>query len=102
MYDEDGYGAIKRVIERGDDVASVKPIATIVVNYPVGYKLVLWKIFFPICDCLRYTKVLNIAFSYMSFQGAYKGAYVSSELIATVLAILVFYTAYAAKSKLLA
>lgn len=68
LYDEDGYGAVKRVLERGDDVDSVKPMATIVVNYP----------------------------------GAYKGAYVSSELIASVLAILVFYFAYSAKSKLLA
>merc|ERR1712038_2045370 len=68
LYDEDGYAAIKRVVERGEDVATVKPMAKIVVNYP----------------------------------GAYKGAYVSSELIATVLAILVFYFAYSAKSKLLA
>jgi len=68
LYDEDGYGAVKRVVERGEDVASVKPMATIVVNYP----------------------------------GAYKGAYVSSELIASVLAILVFYFAYSAKGKLLA
>ena len=35
LYDEDGYGAVKRVVERGEDVASVKPMATIVVNYPV-------------------------------------------------------------------
>lgn len=68
LYDEDGYAAIKRVVERGEDVATVKPMATVVVNYP----------------------------------GAYKGAYVSSELIASVLAILVFYFAYSAKSKLLA
>jgi len=68
LYDEDGYGAVKRVLERGEDVETVKPMATIVVNYP----------------------------------GAYKGAYVSSELIASVLAILVFYFAYSAKSKLLA
>ena len=36
MYDEDGYAAVKRVVERGEDVATVKPMATIVVNYPVG------------------------------------------------------------------
>merc|ERR1711963_507616 len=68
LYDEDGYAAVKRVLERGEDIETVKPMATIVVNYP----------------------------------GAYKGAYVSSELIASVLAILVFYFAYSAKSKLLA
>merc|ERR1712168_505691 len=68
LYDEDGYAAVKRVVERGEDVSAIKPMATIVVNYP----------------------------------GAYKGAYVSSELIASVLAILVFYFAYSAKGKLLA
>ena len=35
LYDEDGYGAVKRVLERGEDVETVKPMATIVVNYPV-------------------------------------------------------------------
>ena len=35
LYDEDGYAAIKRVIERGEDIATVKPIATVVINYPV-------------------------------------------------------------------
>ena len=38
LYDEDGYAAIKRVVERGEDVATVKPMATIVVNYPVSCK----------------------------------------------------------------
>ena len=36
LYDEDGYGAVKRVLERGEDVETVKPMATIVVNYPVS------------------------------------------------------------------
>ena len=35
LYDEDGYAAIKRVVERGEDIATVKPIATVVINYPV-------------------------------------------------------------------
>merc|ERR1712038_724102 len=38
LYDEDGYAAIKRVVERGEDIATVKPIATVVVNYPGAYK----------------------------------------------------------------
>jgi len=68
LYDEDGYAAIKRVVERGEDIASVKPIATVVINYP----------------------------------GAYKGAYIGSELVAAGIAILIFYFAYTAKGKLLA
>ena len=36
LYDEDGYAAIKRVVERGEDVATVKPMAKVVVNYPVS------------------------------------------------------------------
>ena len=39
LYDEDGYGAVKRVLERGEDVETVKPMATIVVNYPVSTTL---------------------------------------------------------------
>ena len=39
LYDEDGYGAVKRVLERGEDVETVKPMATIVVNYPVSTSL---------------------------------------------------------------
>ena len=35
LYDEDGYGAVKRVLERGEDIETVKPMATVVVNYPV-------------------------------------------------------------------
>ena len=36
------------------------------------------------------------------FQGAYKGAYIGSELVAAGIAILIFYFAYTAKGKLLA
>ena len=36
LYDEDGYGAVKRVLERGEDVETVKPMATLTVNYPVS------------------------------------------------------------------
>ena len=35
LYDDEGYAAVKRVVERGEDPASVKPLVTIVVNYPV-------------------------------------------------------------------
>jgi hypothetical protein len=35
LYDEEGYSAVKRVVERGEDPSTVKPLVTIVVNYPV-------------------------------------------------------------------
>ena len=38
LYDDSGYSAMKRVLERGDDAASVKPLVTIVVNHPGAYK----------------------------------------------------------------
>jgi hypothetical protein len=37
LYDDEGYSAIKRVVERGEDPATVKPLVTIVVNYPVSF-----------------------------------------------------------------
>ncbi len=37
LYDDEGYSAIKRVVERGEDPATVKPLVTIVVNYPVNF-----------------------------------------------------------------
>ena len=39
MYDDEGYSAVKRVLEKGEDVSSVKPLVTIVVNYPVSFEL---------------------------------------------------------------
>jgi len=36
LYDDEGYSAVKRVIERGEDASTVKPLVTIVVNYPVS------------------------------------------------------------------
>ena len=68
LYDDDGFAAVKRVLERGEDASSVKPLVTIVVEYP----------------------------------GAYKGSYINSELVAGLLASLVFYLAYSSKSALLA
>lgn len=38
LYDESGYSAMKRVVERGEDTSSVKPLVTIVVNHPVILK----------------------------------------------------------------
>ena len=46
MYDEDGYAAVKRVVERGEDVTSVKPMATIVVNYPVTFIIIRYQIMY--------------------------------------------------------
>lgn len=37
LYDDEGYAAVKRVMERGE-MANVKPLVTIVVNYPGAYK----------------------------------------------------------------
>lgn len=37
LYDEDGYGAVKRVIDRGEDLAAVKPLVTVVVSFPGAY-----------------------------------------------------------------
>ena len=37
LYDDNGYSAMKRVLERGDDASSVKPLVTIVVNHPVSF-----------------------------------------------------------------
>ena len=42
LYDDEGYSAVKRVVERGEDPASVKPLVTIVVNYPVIFALSLF------------------------------------------------------------
>ena len=36
LYDDNGYSAMKRVLERGDDASSVKPLVTIMVNHPVS------------------------------------------------------------------
>ena len=68
LYDEEGYAALKRVQGRGEDISAVKPLASIVVNYP----------------------------------GAFKGHYINSELLASIVAALVFYFAYASKSALMA
>ena len=45
LYDDNGYSAMKRVLERGDDPSSVKPLVTIMVNHPVSWLFLDWKIF---------------------------------------------------------
>ena len=37
FYDDTGYSALKRVLERGEDAIGVKPLVTIVVNHPGAY-----------------------------------------------------------------
>ncbi len=37
FYDEAGYSSLKRVVERGDDAASVKPLVTIVITHRGAY-----------------------------------------------------------------
>ncbi|XP_067012758.1 translocon-associated protein subunit delta [Anabrus simplex] len=67
LYDDDGYAALRKAARSGDDPSTVKPLVTIVVNYP----------------------------------GAYQGPWVNSEFMAAMLAVLVWYLAFSAKSKLL-
>jgi len=38
LYDEDGFSAIKRITERGEDPSSVKPLTTLTINYTGSYK----------------------------------------------------------------
>ncbi|CAB0041146.1 unnamed protein product [Trichogramma brassicae] len=68
LYDDEGFSAIRKAIRNGEDPASVKPLAVVVVNNP----------------------------------GVYTGPWINSELLAAALAALVSYTAFSAKSKLLA
>lgn len=91
LYDEDGYSAVRRLDENGEDVAKVKPLAKVTVFYPVRKR--------PLASFLA-----GFCFNQgpVPFQGAYKGAFVSSELVASVIAAMVFYLAYSAKGKLLA
>ena len=42
LYDDNGYSAMKRVLERGDDASSVKPLVTIVVNHPVSFLKIIF------------------------------------------------------------
>ena len=37
FYDDTGYSALKRILERGEDAIGVKPLVTIVVNFPGAY-----------------------------------------------------------------
>ncbi|GLH15148.1 hypothetical protein R5R35_007587 [Gryllus longicercus] len=68
LYDEEGYAALRKAARSGEDPSAVKPLVTIVVNYP----------------------------------GAYQGPWVNTDFMAAVLAVLVWYLAFSAKSKLLA
>lgn len=38
LYDEEGYGALRKALRSGEDVSSVKPLVTIVVNHPGAYQ----------------------------------------------------------------
>lgn len=38
LYDEEGYGALRKAIRSGEDISTVKPLVTIVVNYPGAYQ----------------------------------------------------------------
>ncbi|XP_046688100.1 translocon-associated protein subunit delta-like [Homalodisca vitripennis] len=38
LYDEEGYGALRKAMRSGEDLSTVKPLVTIVVNYPGAYQ----------------------------------------------------------------
>lgn len=38
LYDDEGFGALKKAIRSGEDISSVKPLVTIMVNYPGAYQ----------------------------------------------------------------
>jgi translocon-associated protein subunit delta len=38
LYDDEGYSAVKRVVERGEDASTVKPLVTILINHPVSFR----------------------------------------------------------------
>ncbi|TRY70963.1 hypothetical protein TCAL_11625 [Tigriopus californicus] len=37
LYDEEGFAAVKRILERDEDPSSVKPLVQIEINYPGAY-----------------------------------------------------------------
>jgi len=38
LYDEEGYGALRKALRSGEDISTVKPLVTIVVSYPGAYQ----------------------------------------------------------------
>lgn len=38
LYDDEGYAALRKAIRSGEDTSSVKPLVTIVVNFPGAYQ----------------------------------------------------------------
>lgn len=38
LYDEEGYGALRKALRSGEDATTVKPLVTIVLNYPGAYQ----------------------------------------------------------------
>lgn len=38
LYDEEGYGALRKAMRSGEDISTVKPLVTIVVSYPGAYQ----------------------------------------------------------------
>lgn len=38
LYDEEGYGALRKALRSGEDISSVKPLVTVVVNHPGAYQ----------------------------------------------------------------
>lgn len=38
LYDDDGYSALRKASRTGEDVSSIKPLVTIVINFPGAYQ----------------------------------------------------------------
>lgn len=38
LYDDEGYAALRKAMRNGEDTSSVKPLVTIIVNFPGAYK----------------------------------------------------------------
>lgn len=38
LYDEEGYGALRKALRSGEDTSAIKPLVTIVLNYPGAYQ----------------------------------------------------------------
>lgn len=67
LFDEEGYAALRKAIRNNEDLGSVKPLVSVLLNHP----------------------------------GAYQGPWVNSEFMAAALAVIVWYSAYTFRNKLL-
>uniref|UniRef100_A0A0A9YN69 Translocon-associated protein subunit delta n=1 Tax=Lygus hesperus TaxID=30085 RepID=A0A0A9YN69_LYGHE len=67
LFDEEGYGLIRKAMRNNEDISSIKPLHSITVRHP----------------------------------GTYQGPWLNSEFLAVILSLIVWYSAFSTKSKLL-